>query len=66
MHLLSVFSPCFNQLFLSFQSCFNREDWLRERILALAQINRTEYIVLEMTAVQLGGWIQWGLASKRW
>ena len=29
-----------------------REDWLRERILALAQINRTEYIVLEMTAVR--------------
>ena len=27
-----------------------RQDWLRARISALAQINRTEYIVLEMTA----------------
>ena len=27
------------------------QDWLRERIAALAQINRTEYIVLEMTPV---------------
>ena len=34
-----------------FANAFFIKDWLRERILALAQINRTEYIVLEMTAV---------------
>lgn len=34
-----------------FANAYFIKDWLRERIQALAQINRTEYIVLEMTAV---------------
>ncbi|CAJ1393429.1 unnamed protein product [Effrenium voratum] len=34
-----------------FANAFFIKDWLRARISALAQINRTEYIVLEMTAV---------------
>ncbi len=37
-----------------------------ERILALAQINRTEYIVLEMTAVRGSGVDPLGASSEWW